>query len=339
MPVRAEAAVDVPAGEQLDRVELFLDETLLATLYQPPFAQTLQPPPGSAVSYVRAVAHLQSGAVAEDLALLAGPRDRAAVNVDLVELYTTAVDRRGRPVADLHPQDFAVEEDGRPQQLLRCDWVEDLPIHAAVLLDTSTSMAEQLETTVAAAQRFFDQLLTPRDRAAVLTFADAPQLRVPFTRDASVLAGGVAHLQADGEPALYDSVVYSLWYMSGIRGKRVLVLLTDGEDTKSKRKYEEVLELARRSGVTLYAIGLGLPSNANVARMNLQRLAAETGGSTFFVERRASLDPIYRTIERELRAQYLLAYQSDGTGDGYRKVSVDVKRPGVSVSAAKGYYP
>ena len=338
-PVRAEAIVDVPGGERLDRLELFVDETHLATLYGPPFVQSLLPPAGRAVSYVRAVAHLQSGAVAEDVAFLNAPRERASVDVDLVELYTTANDRRGKPVADLKPADFKVREDGRPQELLRCEYVEDLPIHAAVLLDTSSSMLEELDQAVDAASRFFEQLLTPRDRAAVMSFADRPQLQVPFTHDPAVLRGGLARLEADGETALYDSVVYALWYFSGVRGKRVLVLLSDGEDTKSRYSFDEVIEYARRSGVAIYAIGLGLNSNAQVARMNLQRLASETGGTVFFVERSGGFDNVYRSIERELRSQYLLAYQSDGSGIGYRKVEVEVKRPGVSVATVKGYYP
>jgi len=119
----------------------------------------------------------------------------------------------------------------------------------------------------------------------------------------------------------------------------VLVLLSDGEDVKSRYGFDEVLEYARRSGVAVYAIGLGLQSNAQVARMNLQRLAAETGGTAFFVERTGAFDNVYRSIERELRSQYLLAYQSDGSGTGYRKVEVEVKRPGVSAATAKGYYP
>ncbi|HET9768116.1 MAG TPA: VWA domain-containing protein, partial [Thermoanaerobaculia bacterium] len=338
-PVRAEAIVEVPGGERLDRLELFVDETHLATLYQPPFVQSLLAPAGRLVSYVRAVAYLQSGAVAEDVAFLNAPRERATVDVDLVELYTAANDRRGKPVSDLTAADFRVREDGRPQELLRCEYVEDLPIHAAVLLDTSSSMLEELDQAVDAASRFFEQLLTPRDRAAVMSFADKPQLRVPFTHDPAVLRGGLARLEADGETALYDSVVYALWYFSGIRGKRVLVLLSDGEDVKSRYSFEEALEFARRSGVAVYTIGLGLTSNAQVARMNLQRLAAETGGTAFFVERSGAFDNVYRSIERELRSQYLLAYQSDGSGTGYRKVEVEVKRPGVSAATAKGYYP
>jgi len=337
--VRAEAIVEVPGGERLDRLEFFVDDTHLATLYGPPYVQSLLPPAQKLVSYVRAVAYLQSGAAAEDIAFLNAPRERASVDVDLVELYTTASDRRGKSVADLTAADFRVKEDGRPQELLRCEYVEDLPIHAAVLIDTSSSMVEELEQAVGAATRFFQQLLTPRDRAAVMSFADKPELRVPFTHDPAVLAGGLARLEADGETALYDSVVYSLWYFSGIRGKRVLVLLSDGEDVKSRYSFDEVLEFARRSGVAVYAIGLGLTSNAQVARMNLQRLAAETGGTAFFVERTGAFDGVYRTIERELRSQYLLAYQSDGSGTGYRKVEVEVKRPGVSAATVKGYYP
>src|SRR6185436_17861577 len=196
-PVRAEAVVEVPNSERLDRLELFVDDTHLATLYQPPFVQSLLAPPGRLVSYVRAVAYLQSGAVAEDVAFLNAPRERASVDVDLVELYTTASDRRGKPVADLEAADFKVREDGRPQELLRCEFVEDLPIHAAVLLDTSASMLEELDVAVGAANRFFAQLLTPRDRAAVMSFADKPQLRVPFTHDPEVLAGGLARLEAE----------------------------------------------------------------------------------------------------------------------------------------------
>ena len=338
-PVRAEAVVEVPGGEHLDRLELFVDDTHLATLYQPPFVQSLVPPVGRLVSYVRAVAYLQSGAAAEDVAFLNAPPSRASVDVDLVELYTTAIDRRGKPVADLAPADFRVREDGRQQQLLRCEFVEDLPIHAAVLLDTSTSMVEEMDQAVAAASRFFEQLLTPKDRAAVMSFADRPQLRVSFTHDPAVLAGGLARLEPEGETALYDSVVYALWYFSGIRGKRVLVLLSDGEDSKSKYTFEEAIEFARRSGVAIYTIGLGLSANAQVARMNLQRFASETGGTAFFVDRAGGFDSVYRSIERELRAQYLLAYQSDGNGPGYRKVEIDVKRPGVNVATAKGYYP
>ena len=338
-PVRAQAVVDVPGEERLDRLELFVDETLLATLYQPPFVQVLVPPAGRQVSYVRAVAHLESGASAEDLAFLVAPAGSQEIDVDLVELYTTVLDRRGRPVPDVAREEFRVREDGQEQQIVRFEWVEDLPIHAAILLDTSTSMVEEIHQAERAALRFFEQLLTPRDRAAVMTFADQPQLVVPFTSDRAVLSGGLAGLAAEGETALYDSIVYSLWYFSGVRGKRALVLLSDGEDSRSRYRFEDALEYARHAGVAIYTIGLGLPAKADLARSALLRLAAETGGHAYFVARNGDLSDVYRSIERELRSQYLLAYQSPAAGEGYRRVDVEVTRPGVTAATVKGYYP
>lgn len=338
-PVRAQALVEVPGGERLDRLELFVDDTLLATLYQPPFVQVLVPPAGRQVSYVRAVAHLASGVSAEALAFLTAPAGSQQIDVDLVELYTTVLDRKGRPVPGLAREDFRVREEGEPQELLRFEWVEGVPIHAAILLDTSTSMVEEIDQAERAALRFFEQLLTPRDRAAVMTFADAPRLVVPFTNDRAVLAGGLVGLEVEGETALYDSVIYSLWYFSGVRGKRALVLLSDGEDSRSRYRFEDALEYARRAGVAIYTIGLGLPAKADLARSALMRLAAETGGRSFFVSRNDDLGDVYRSIELELRSQYLLAYQSPATGEGFRRVEVEVERPGVTAATVRGYYP
>src|SRR5690606_21928462 len=119
------------------------------------------------------------------------------------------------------------------------------------------------------------------------------------------------------ETALYDSIIYALWYFSGVKGKRVLVLVSDGEDVRSRYRFDDVLRFARRSGVAIYAIGLGLPTRAEVARSALQRLAAETGGTAFFIDRAMELRNTYRTIEREVRSQYLLAYQPKSVAEGY----------------------
>ncbi|HVS03722.1 MAG TPA: VWA domain-containing protein [Thermoanaerobaculia bacterium] len=338
--LRAQAVVEVPDSDRLDRVEFFVDDERLATLYQPPFVQPLRRPAGDEPSFVRVVAHLAEGGSAEDLVYLHAPDNLDRMDVDLVELYTTVVDRRGRPVSGLAADDFRVREDGREQPLLRFEWVENLPVHAAVLIDTSTSMVERLRDAERAALRFFDELLTPRDRAAVITFNDQPQLKVRFTSDVEVLSGGLAGLRAEGETALYDSLIYSLYYFGGIRGKRLLVLLSDGEDVKSRYRFEEVLEFARRSGVAIYTIGMSLPTSADSARMALGRLASETGGRSFFTEGAAGLGDIYRAIEEELRAQYLLAYQSDQSdGAGFRRIEVEVQGRGLSARTLAGYYP
>jgi Ca-activated chloride channel family protein len=185
-------------------------------------------------------------------------------------------------------------------------------------------------------------VITPKDRAAVITFNHRPELVVRFTHDPEVLAGGVAAITAEGGTALYDSLIYALYYFSGIKGKRALVVLSDGADEGSRYSFEEALDYARRTGVAIYPIGLGLPAKEGVQiRMLLQRLADETGGRSFFISRAAELAKVYESIERELRTQYLLTYQSSATGkDGaFRAVEVAVQRDGAEAKTIRGYYP
>ena len=217
--LRAQAEVDVPQGDELERVEMFLDETRVATLYQRPFVQPILLPEGDRVSYVRAVAYLRDGNSAEDTVLINAP-ESAEVDVDFVELYTSVLDRRGRPVDGLEKKDFKVTEDGVEQSIARFEKVNDLPIYAGVLLDTSASMSEELTDAVQGALRFFETVITPKDRAMVLTFSDKPVVAVPFTNDKEVLAGGLANLVAEGNTALYDTIIQALFDFGGLRGKR-----------------------------------------------------------------------------------------------------------------------
>jgi VWFA-related protein len=339
--VRDEAEVEVPQGQSLERVEFFLNESRMATLYQPPFALPMVLPPAAELAYVRAVAYLEDGNSSEDVVFVNAPDFVAEMRVDLVELYTTVIDRKGAPVADLTRADFSVLEDGRQQQVVRFELVRDLPIHAGVLLDTSASMLEELEDAVRAALRFFQQVITPRDRAAVITFNETHDLAVPFTNNPEVLAGGLAAVTAEGETALYDSLIYALHYFSGLKGKRALILLSDGQDVSSRYRFEDALEFARRTGVAIYAIGLDLPQREFDARSKLQRLAEETGGHSFFIESTGQLERVYERVEHELRSQYLLAYQSPEQegGDRYRTVEVKVARPGLAAKTIRGYYP
>jgi VWFA-related protein len=335
-----ELARDLPRGESLDRVEIYLNETLLATLFQPPFAQPVLLPQNERITYVRAVAYLDDGNSTEDLVFINTPQNFDQVQVNFVELYTSVSDRRGALVEGLSAEQFVVLEDGVKQSIRRFERVKDLPIHAGILLDSSTSMIEEMAAAVEAALRFFDGVVEPKDRAAVVVFNDTPLLKVPFTNNLEVLAGGLADVVAEGETALYDSLVFTLHYFSGIRGKRSIILLTDGRDSRSRHSFEEALEFARRSGVALYTIGLGLPHKEMEARMRLQRFAKETGGRYFFITSVGELERIYQSIEEELRSQYLLAYQSshDGTG-AFRRVEVRLKQPGLEAKTIPGYYP
>ncbi len=333
--------VEMPADQRLDRVEFYLNENQVATLYQEPFVQPIVLPAGEQISYVKAIAYLADGHSDQDIVFINTPQQLDQLEIQLVELYTSVVDRRGRPVEGLTADSFTVLENGNPQVVRRLERITDLPINAGIVLDTSTSMIEELDQAEKAALEFFENVMRPQDRAAVLVFNDTWDLKVPLTNRTDELAGGLSGLAAEGETALYDSLVYALYYFSGLSGKRVVVVVTDGEDSSSRYRYQDALEFARRSGVAIYAIGLDLSSREFEVVSKLRRLAHETGGECYTVGRASELKSIYEKIERELRTQYVLAYQSTESGgdDDYRTIEVKVDRPGLTAKTIPGYYP
>ena len=337
----AEAAVSSPDDKAVERVEFYWNETLLATLYQPPYQQPVVLPEGDAIAYVRAVAYLTDGNSTEDLVFVNAPDYLEEVDIQFVELFTSALTRDGRPVEGLTRDDFTVLEDGVRQEIARFEQVRDLPFHAGILLDVSASMDESLGAVRDAALGFFQQTLSPKDRGSLITFNDRPNLAVRFTNEVEELAGGLAGLKAERGTSLYDSVIFGLYYFNGIRGQKALLLLSDGKDESSRFAFEDTLEYARRAGVTIYSIGLKEAAKDSAARRKLSRLAAETGGRSFFVREPAELPAVYETIQQELRSQYLIAYQSSSTStDGaFREIELQVARPGVETKTLSGYYP
>jgi VWFA-related protein len=336
---RARAEVTVPDGAALDRVELYLGETRLATLYSPPYVQPLRLGDPEAVVFVRAVAYLADGNATEDLVFVNAPGYVEETEVRMVELYTTVVDGQGRPRSDLSRGDFTVLENGDEQQVLRFERLDDLPIYATLLIDTSASMEQNLEAVNQAALDFLESTIHPKDRAAIVTFSEQPRLAAKFTSDMAELARALAGFRAEQSTALYDSVIFSLYYMKGIKGQRVLLILSDGLDRRSEHTFEQALELAQRENVTVYTIGIDL-KKASAGRRRLTQLAEETGGSSFFIDGVGELASIYLQIEQEIRSQYLIAYQSShgAEDDGFRLVDVKV-RSGGEARTLRGYYP
>ena len=344
--VRAVAEVEAPRHERLDRVEFFLNDTRTATLYQPPFEQPIKIDLGEALSYVRAVAHLASGAWAEDLVFVNSRNLVEEVEVALIELYASVTDRAGDPVRGFGEADFQVFVDGERQVLQRFDNAANLPVHAGILFDTSTSMIDRIDDAEEAALHFFELVLTPRDRACLITFNDRPRLAVGFTGSKETLAGGLADLVTEGETALYDSILYSLYYFGGLRGKRALILLTDGGDSSSEHRFEHVLEFARRSQVAIYSIGIDIDPRELRIRGKLQQLCKATGGRCFFITSAAELKRVYERIETEVRSQYLLVFESPESegGEKFHKIQVELKDPrahgrrGLKVQTIPGYF-
>ena len=340
--LRAAVQVAVPDGEELDRVELYLNEERVATLFQPPFVQPIVLA-GDAVAYVRAVGHLADGNTAEDLVFVNSPGEIDQIDVHFVELYASVHDKSGRFVPDLGAENFRVVEDGVEQTARRFEWVQDLPLHVAFLLDVSVSMKDSIGEVGAAAQTFVEEVIEPKDRATLIAFNHRPDVRVRFTNDVTALTRELESLRPTGSTSLYDSLAFALHYFHGIKGQKALLLLSDGEDEASGFNIDDALEFARRAGVQIYAIGLKEAVSKGGARRVLKQFAEETGGRAFFVEDLSELHAIYAEIQNELRSQYLFAYQSTSSKDPaeFRRIEVAVEVDGKKqeVRTMSGYYP
>lgn len=338
--LRAEAQVLVPEDKILERVEFYYNETLVATLYQPPFAQPILLPAQEELAYVRVVAYQPDENSVEDSVFINAPDYMENLEIQFVELFISVLDKEKHPVGGLEMGDFVVFEDGVQQEPRRFDLVTNLPIHAGIMLDVSGSMVENLEIAQRAALRFFEEILEPRDRAVLITFNDHPNLQVKFTNEIEKLAGGLAGLKAERGTALYDSLIFALYYFNGIKGQRALILLSDGKDEHSRFSFENTLEYAQRAGVAIYTIGLNISKRGD-ARKKLNRIAEETGGRGFLIHSAGELPAIYETIQQELRSRYYLAYQSGNTAEDtdFRTLDVELSRPGLEAKTMRGYYP
>jgi VWFA-related protein len=162
---------------------------------------------------------------------------------------------------------------------------------------------------------------------------------MPPTPDVGAVARSLEDLTADGWTALHDAVVYGLYHLRAVRGRRALVVLSDGDDTRSQADLETTLEHARASGVIVYSIGLATPALDPTARRALKSLAEETGGRAFFVDEASELSGVYAQIAEELERQLLIAYAPDRAGADalHRDVEVRVEKPGVRVRSVRGY--
>lgn len=339
--VRAQAAVNVPTERTLVRLELYWNEVLVATLYEPPFDVWLPVRDDGSIGYLRALAVLDDDEQAEDVRFVNAGQFLSDVQVQAVELPVTVLDKAGQPVEGLTQADFQVLEDGRPQVISHFSRQQELPIRLGILVDTSGSMEQTLPEVQRVVIGFLRNLLRPKDRAFVVSFSDRPALLEKFTADFAGLERAMIALRADRGTALNDATVYGLFQFSGVRGRKAMVVLTDGEDNASRMSYDRVLDYAQRSGVTIYVIAIDLPLTAVMVRSQLTRLARSTGGEVFFLSSNANLKKVYETINRELRSQYLLAYTSDATtpADVFRKITVKVLKPGLEVRTLAGYYP
>jgi Ca-activated chloride channel family protein len=274
---------------------------------------------------------------------------------ELVSLNVAVIDAQARPVSGLSAEQFAIFEDGVQQQLQFFSPGE-LPLDVIILIDTSASMTGSMSVVQQAASRFA-RALRPADRAAVMGISGGLRVLQTFTSDISAIDVAIKTTKAAGRTPLYASLYTALTELEKERRasdhprRQAIVVLSDGQDTSSTFTFEEVLKVVQRHAVPIYAIA-PRPTHAAkamrehlygestmLADFELKKLAAETGGRSFFVVNLLELNGVYDDIATELSHQYSLGYQSSNSvRDGrFRRIALKITGPGLQWRTRSGY--
>ncbi len=271
--------------------------------------------------------------------------------IEIINLTVSITDPFNRYVTDLGQREFAVFEDGVRQDLALFTH-ENLPISLALMLDTSASMDEKLPQAQAAALRFI-KTMRAQDLAQIAQFNDRATVLQDFTASQAALEAAIRRTQAGGPTALHNALYVALKDLgkqkkAGELRRRAIVLLSDGEDTASLVSDEQVIELARKTEISIYAISLRPNRPQDRERLSFSQaihlltvLTRDTGGQVFFPSSLSELDSVYDRVAEELRTQYTLGYVSANRGrDGmWRRIVVRVPaRDDLQVRHKLGYY-
>ena len=287
------------------------------------------------------------------LSAIDGSRLRAAgqfrSRIDLVTMGITVTDRRGNFIADLTRDDFEIREDGRPQTITsfaRGDGGADPPpLHLGLLFDTSGSMGADITLARSAAVKFLNTLSDAVD----MTLVDFDtEVRVTRYDQANFprMVERIRNRKPDGWTALYDALGVYLDGAAEDDGRKILVLYTDGGDTRSTLTFSDVMTLVRASDATIHTVGFleNQPSSVRLGqRMRLMDIAQTTGGQAFFPSAMKDVEAAYEKIVAQIRNQYTLGYVSTNTAqDGnWRRVEIRVTRSGLRdlrIQSRKGYF-
>jgi VWFA-related protein len=276
-----------------------------------------------------------------------GDQSRIQVRVELVNVLTTVTDKKNRLVTDLTKDDFRVFEDGKPQEIRFFSRETDLPLRIGMLIDTSNSVRLRLHFEQEAAIDFLNAVLRPgKDLAFVVAFDMEPQIVQDYTDDMEKLSSAIQGLQAGGVTSLFDSVFFAckekLYVFPPPEPylRRVMIIISDGQDNQSVRTREEALSMAQRAEVTIYTISTNRSGAEGKGDKVLSRLAEVTGGHAFVPFEPSDLAVNFQEIARELRSQYSLAYVStnpahDGT---FRKISIQPVGKNLQARSKDGYW-
>lgn len=268
----------------------------------------------------------------------AQPTQTIQVESRLVNVALNAVDEHGAPVSGLTRDDFQITEDGKPQRLAIFEKASSTPLSIVLAIDASESVLSDRSLERDAAKKFLRGLVRPQDRVDLMAFSDSVDEVVSFTNDVGAVEGGIGRIQRGSSTALYDAVYLASQRLSQatpIPGeRRVVVLITDGENTSSHGTYAGALEQAQRAGTMIYSLII-VPVAADAGRNEggehaLIQMAHDTGGRFYYVEDKQDLRPAFAHVSEDLRTQYTLGYyapQKGGDASGLRQIGVELKDP------------
>jgi len=268
------------------------------------------------------------------------------MDVKLVNVFVNVTDQTGAIVGGLAREDFAIAEDGRQQQIAIFERQSELPLNLTLAIDTSGSVHKDMAQEADAAKRFAHALLRPQDQMSLLQFATDVRELTAFTNKVSQIDRGLNQLRGDYATAIYDAILLGSERLGQKDGRKVLVLVSDGDDTASSTTYAKALEQALRNEVMIYSI-IDVPIEASAGRdlggeHALIAMAEETGGKSFYVSD-GGLDKAFARVSDDLRTQYLIGYypHNQEPGKVFHRVQVTIPRASAeafNIRHRTGYY-
>ena len=276
------------------------------------------------------------------------PSSTLKIDVRLVNVFVTVTDANGAPVARLSKDNFQLSEDGKQQKIAVFDKESALPLSIVLEVDTSLSTKKDLPLELASARHFAHAILRPVDALSVFQFSEVVDEVVGFTPDLKTIDRGIDRIHVGSATALYDALYLGSRALDRRKGRKVMVVITDGGDTVSKVDYRDAVRAAQEAEAIVYSI-IVVPVEASAGRDTggehaLIQMSEDTGGKYYYASSLPQLDSAFRQISDELRTQYLLAYYpSQRYSDSeFRKINVKVTgEPDASnfqVRHRTGYY-
>lgn len=267
--------------------------------------------------------------------------------VDEVNVIFTVTDKHGKFVKDLKQNQFKILDNNLPPKQIKAFQSEtDLPLRVGLLIDASNSIRDRFLFEQQAAVEFLHQTIRPKtDKAFVLAFDEVWDVTQDFTNDLDKLTKGINVIRPGGGTAMWDAVYYAcrdklMKESSGQTVRRVIILVSDGDDNQSRALRSEAIEMAQRAGVIVYTISTNLSNIHDTGDHNLKMLADATGGRAFTPFKLQELADGFNDIQQELRSQYSLSYKPDQfeANGQFRSIQIIPDDRKLRIRAKKGYY-